>query len=284
MKKTAAIAALLILLPAAALAQDKTYLYSAKADFSLETGYRKTSGVSGALFGHLSVADENQVVKNGQLAAIKSLKKAGISPDRAQLLPVGLSGTRTRVLSTGTADSVGLLGTKKTHSYANFGLSGKLHVGFLSSVKADIPGYTRQEVASATVRVRGGASGVNARTLGEVKAPVSGLRLGAYTAANAEQDVGGLRLSKVIPGKVKHRLGDKVKRTLGKKAPVPGYLSTSVMLQLKDGSTKKVNLGRPKHEVERKAMLRQVKARGVGRFLSPNYYKVKAARLMARRR
>ncbi len=284
MKKTAAIVALLILVPAAALAQDKTYYYSATGKFSLETGYRKTSGVSGALFGHLSVADENQVRKNGQAAAVKAVEKAGIGADRAQFLPVRLSNTQTRVLSTGTADSAGLLGTVKTHSYANFGLTGKMHMGFLSSVKADIPGYERREVTSATVRVRGGFDMDRAHTLGEVKAPVKSLRLGAYTTANAELNVGGLRLTKTLPSLVRHKLGDKIRQVRRNPKGAPDYVSTSVLLKLNDGSTKKVSLGRPELPSERKAMLRQVKAQGAGRFFSPNYYKVKAARVMARRR
>ena len=248
----------------------ETVYYSAETSFSMETGYRKTSGVCGLLFGHLSLADEHHVLKQGQVKMISILRQACINLDEVTLLPVQLRNPQARVLSTKQRTSNRLFGGTKTVTYANFILEGTLELGFLSTTKMDIPGFQHQVVASAIIKVKGGADDQHTSTLAETKdiAPQK-LSLRAYTDTTAAEEVGQVRLGCMVPQKALYRLGSDVARSLKKQGEVPNSLSTEVVLNFEDDSSTELNLGQASLDMDKTAMLKGLKAKGAGRFFSP---------------
>ncbi len=277
----------LMLVPASALAEDKLYYYSQAEPFSLQTGYRKTNGVSGFLFGHVSAADESAVRQGGQRKLVQNLNALGVKLDRAKLLPVTLSDVQQGVADRGSVTRNRLLGGTKTDTYASFKLEGKVNMGFLSSKKLNLRGFQRQEVTGAKLAVMGSANGRAVKVLGEVDGvPKGKLRLGAYTGQTAGE-VGDLSLKGAVPRRMLYKLGDAVKGNLKKQGRTVKSLgntsmATVAVLKMRNGRTKAVTISTAEMDMDRGKMLRDLKVKGVGRFFSPHFYRHKASNMVRR--
>lgn len=95
--------------------------------FSLDTGPRRTTGLGGALFGHLSDADVNQVLAGA------AAKLEASSPGKWVRLPLSLemSINESRPVS---VSHTGMFGTEKVHQYQSFGAEGAVKVPVLSAM------------------------------------------------------------------------------------------------------------------------------------------------------
>lgn len=136
-------------IPAQEELEEETSIYKGRyvVEASAETGYRKTTGISGAIFGHFSQADYNDVIKNYQKVFVKKLKRDGYNLADIVLLPVAVDEFNVSEAQEAELTETGFTGTKKTDTYKKFKADFKLSFDFL--YMGDNPSQNLNRVSGA---------------------------------------------------------------------------------------------------------------------------------------
>ncbi|MCK5801139.1 MAG: hypothetical protein KAI47_28320 [Deltaproteobacteria bacterium] len=258
------------------------FYYVATTPFAMETGYRRTSGLGGALFGHISTADANQVIQAGQRKLLAELQAQGINVKKAQLLPVEMVEARSSVVGEGNRTRKGVLGSVHQDSFQNFRLEGKLRIAFVHTARLNLPGFQRKEIAGTKLVLKD----ISGRTIGKgTPVKIASLKLNAISTGLVEaNELGALKLRKAVPAKARYALGDAIRKTTDAKTLKRQPLRAVAVLKFKDATKATVTVGEGTHNDQRAHVLRALKLRGVGRFLSPRYGLHRVGKLVRRLR
>lgn len=261
-------AALSQLVPFAGQASSQDlYYYSVSPTFELTTRPRQTNGLKGALFGHLSQADVNQVIRKAQTGAIQLVLQNGHDALEVQFLPVELMNVREEIGGTQYRQNETMFGNTRVYRDQVFRLQGTAKVSFLfpASRLGALSGEKVRSVELALMKLApGGWQPVANMTLGS-----GALALGTYNMADASEDVGRLELRSVASRRLLYQLGFQAKsEVIGQETA----LAIAATLQFENGSKIVLPLEVPDDQFQRDSLLNALGLKGLRRFLSYSYY------------
>jgi hypothetical protein len=173
-------------------------LFEKTLSFSVTTGYVRTTGLTGVLFGHFSQADENNVLKQIQSALAKDLNRLPFDTGSIKLLPPVVERSNLTTLDRRHSLEKSLFGVEKVHAYEKYRVDYEMRINVLlpKNIRR-VDGYDYLGQITPTLRIEYFTRGAWQELARLDYLDPNMISLGAVDLSNPQEDVGKISLSDV---------------------------------------------------------------------------------------